>query len=92
MERPKTNAFKNALNDLIASTENIFDSFKGAFTGKYNTIKFPRLAKGGIVNNPGKGVNMGRYIAGERGAEAILPLQNSRFVNDFANQIASQMD
>ncbi len=92
LEKPKTNVFKNTLNDLIASTENIFDSFKGAFTGKYNTIKLPRLAKGGLVNNPGKGVNMGSYVAGERGAEAILPLQNSRFVNDFANQIASQMD
>ena len=34
---------------------------------------------------------MGNYIAGERGAEAIIPLQNSKFISDFANQIASQM-
>lgn len=51
----------------------------------------PKLAKGGIVNNPGKGINMGSYVAGERGAEAVLPLQNSRFINDFAGQIANQM-
>ncbi len=34
----------------------------------------PRLAKGGIVNNPGRGQAV---IAGEAGAEAILPLQNN---------------
>lgn len=48
----------------------------------------PKLARGGIVNNPGRGVNMGSYVAGERGAEAILPLQNSKFINDFAGEIA----
>lgn len=51
----------------------------------------PKLARGGIVNNPGKGVNMGSYIAGEKGAEAILPLQNSSFINDFASQIADKI-
>ena len=43
---------------------------------KLNTFKFPRLAQGGIVNNPGRGVMMGSYIAGERGPEAVLPLDN----------------
>lgn len=51
----------------------------------------PKLARGGIVNNPGKGVNMGSYIAGEKGAEAILPLQNSSFINGFASQIADKI-
>lgn len=37
-------------------------------------VHLPRLAKGGIVNNPGKGQAV---IAGEAGAEAILPLQNN---------------
>ena len=36
----------------------------------------PRLAKGGIVNNPGHGVMMGSYIAGERGPEAVIPLDD----------------
>ncbi|MBO5138671.1 MAG: hypothetical protein J6B89_03415 [Bacilli bacterium] len=70
----------------------------GKITGKNWTMSnikiptIPKLAKGGIVNNPGKGVNMGSYIAGERGAEAILPLQNSKFINDFAGSVANQMN
>jgi hypothetical protein len=39
-----------------------------------STLRLPRLARGGIVNNPGQGVMMGNYIAGEKGAEAVLPL------------------
>lgn len=57
-----------------------------------STIKvpqIPKLARGGIVNNPGPGVNMGDYIAGERGAEAIVPLENSDFIKSFAKEIAS---
>lgn len=38
--------------------------------------KIPKLAKGGIVNNPGKGVMMGSYIAGERAPEAVIPLDD----------------
>ena len=37
-------------------------------------VSIPRLAKGGIVNNPGRGVPV---IAGEAGAEAVLPLENN---------------
>ncbi len=36
-----------------------------------NEVEIPRLAQGGIVNNPGRGVPV---IAGEAGREAILPL------------------
>lgn len=37
-------------------------------------ISIPRLARGGIVNNPGRGVPI---IAGEAGREAVLPLENN---------------
>lgn len=37
---------------------------------------YPQLARGGIVNNPGPGVLMGNYIAGERGPEAVIPLDD----------------
>ena len=36
--------------------------------------QIPMLARGGIVNNPGKGVPA---IIGEAGAEAVLPLENN---------------
>lgn len=38
------------------------------------TVKIPRLAVGGIVNRPGRGVPA---IIGEAGAEAVLPLENN---------------
>lgn len=48
--------------------------------------EIPRLAQGGIVNNPGRGVMMGNYIAGEDGAEAVLPLTDDT-LQRLANMI-----
>lgn len=48
--------------------------------------QIPKLARGGIVNNPGPGVMMGNYIAGERGAEAVLPLTDDT-LQKLANMI-----
>lgn len=59
--------------------------------GTISVPQIPKLAKGGIVNNPGLGVNMGSYIAGERGPEAIVPLKDSTFVKTFAQEVASQI-
>lgn len=56
--------------------------------GTISVPQIPKLERGGIVNNPGRGVNMGDYIAGERGAEAIVPLENSDFIKSFAREIA----
>lgn len=58
-------------------------------TGKYSLVtipKIPKLARGGIVNMPGPGVMMGNYIAGERGAEAVLPLTDDT-LQRLANMI-----
>ena len=59
-----------AINGLIG----IINKIPGINLGKLQTFNLPRLAKGGIVNNPGNGVFMGSYIAGEKGAEAVIPL------------------
>lgn len=97
--------FKSIVNGIMSAIENtlnapiktvnrlikVINKVPGINLGTLPTFKLPRLAKGGIVNNPGKGVNMGSYVAGERGAEAIVPLQNSKFISDFASQVASQM-
>lgn len=97
------NVLISIVNLVIAGINNVIAPIRGLIvaagkvTGKKWTMSnikiptIPKLAKGGIVNNPGKGVNMGSYVAGERGAEAVLPLQNSSFINDFANQIADKM-
>lgn len=84
---------KNALNGVITIVENTINRVVGALnsfsikipnwvpTYGGSSLGFnipyahlPRLAKGGIVNNPGRGQAV---IAGEAGAEAILPLQNN---------------
>lgn len=97
------NALISIVNLVIAGINNVIAPIRGLIvaagkvTGKKWTMSnikiptIPKLAKGGIVNNPGKGVNMGSYVAGERGAEAVLPLQNSSFINDFASQISDKI-
>lgn len=55
-------------------------------TGIMGEVKLPKLASGGIVNNPGSGVMMGNYIAGEQGPEAVLPLTDGT-LQKLANMI-----
>lgn len=64
----------NAVNKLI----NKVNTLPGVNLTKLTTFKFPRLAKGGIVNQPGYGVPIGGAIAGERGAEGVIPLTDSQ--------------
>lgn len=73
----------NAINSLL----NIINKIPGVNIGKISTIKFPRLASGGIVNNPGKGVMMGSYIAGEAGREGILPLSDPTAMAQLGKEI-----
>lgn len=52
----------------------------------------PTVPLQGVVYNPGPGVNIGGgNIAGEKGAEVIFPLQNSKFIDAFANQLAGKL-
>lgn len=71
-----------AINGLLS----VINTVPGVSISKLNTISLPRLASGGIVNNPGMGVNMGSYVAGERGAEAVLPL-----TDDTMQRLASMI-
>ena len=72
------NAFILPMRGLIVAA--------GKITGKkwtMNTIKIPRiprLAKGGIINQPGRGVPIGygQAIGGERGAEGVIPFTDSQ--------------
>ena len=38
----------------------------------------PRLASGGIINMPGRGVPLARARGGENGAEGVIPLTDSQ--------------
>lgn len=79
-----TSGLKGALNGifdspLLAPIKNVFENITG--------MKFPKLAVGGIVNNPGRGVPMGSYIAGEAGREGILPLTDSNAMAQLGQEI-----
>lgn len=93
-------AFKAVINGVLTAIEKILNfpiksvnkligvinKVPGINIGKLPTFTLPRLARGGIVSNPGMGVNMGSYIAGERGAEAVLPL-----TDDTLQRLASMI-
>ena len=69
----------NAINSMLNTIRGIsvlgVTPFKGLWS--YNPLsipQIPKLALGGIVNRPGRGVPA---IIGEAGAEAVLPLENN---------------
>lgn len=85
-------AFKNVINSVLKAIENILNfpirsinsliktinKVPGINLGTLNTFSLPRLAKGGIINQPGRGIPVGSAYAGERGAEGVIPLTDSQ--------------
>ena len=79
------NAVINGFNAFILPIRGLIVA-AGKITGKkwtMDTIKIPRipkLAKGGIINQPGKGVPIGygQAIGGENRAEGVIPLTDSQ--------------
>ena len=98
-------AFKTAINGALSMIEkvlnfpikainkliNVINKVPGINLGTLSEFNLPRLAKGGIVSNPGMGVNMGSYVAGERGPEAVLPLTDDT-LQRLANMIPITID
>ena len=69
------NSINGMLNTIRATTIFGYQPFKDLWS--YNPLsvpQIPKLALGGIVNRPGRGVPA---IIGEAGAEAVLPLENN---------------
>lgn len=93
-------AFRSVVNGVLRTIENVLNTpirtinslistinkISPVKIGRLSTFSLPRLAKGGIVNNPGPGVMMGSYVAGERGPEAVLPL-----TDDTLQRLANMM-
>ena len=85
-------AFKAVINGVLWAIENILNfpirtinslirtinKIPGINIGTLSEFSLPRLAKGGIINQPGKGVMVGSAIAGERGQEGVIPLTDSQ--------------
>ena len=86
------NAFKKAINAVLRTIENVLNTpirginkilttvnkLPGVNINKIQTISLPRLAKGGIINLPNHGVNLGGAIGGESGREGVIPLTDSQ--------------
>lgn len=85
--------FTGALNALIRGLNKIIDTLKNIDVFGVQPFSWmsniPQLAKGGIVNNPGRGVTA---TVGEAGAEAVLPLENNTdWMDALAERLASKI-
>lgn len=71
---------------VISAFDSLLNKLKGKSTVKVKAkksakgaiVKLPKLAVGGVVNQPGRGVPLGGAITGERGAEGVIPLTDSQ--------------
>jgi len=73
----------SAINSLIS----VINAVPGINLGRLSTIRLPRLAVGGIVNMPNRGSLIGGAIAGESGAEGIIPLTDSQAMETLGEAI-----
>ena len=64
----------NAPIRMLNSAIKLINKIPGVSISKINTFSLPRLAKGGIINQPGRGVAIG----GESGREGVIPLTDSQ--------------
>ena len=93
--------FKAVVNNTLKAIENILNSpirtinslikvindVPGIDLKTLPTFKLPRLAVGGIVNMPGRGVPIGGAITGEAGAEGVIPLTDSQAMETLGQAI-----
>lgn len=73
----------NAINGMI----DLINTLPGVSMGKIPTFNLPRLAVGGIINMPGRGIPIGGAIGGEAGAEGVIPLTDSQAMETLGEAI-----
>lgn len=95
------NAFKLVVNGVLGALEKILNApiktinklidvinkIPGINLKTLPTFNLPKLAVGGIVNNPGKGVPIGRALAGEVSKEGVIPLTDSQAMEELGRTI-----
>ena len=64
--------------DGMSATMTVNTKVSGVKSAKGAIVTYPKLAVGGIVNRPGRGVPVGGAITGEHGAEGVIPLTDSQ--------------
>lgn len=91
------NALISGINSLIRGVNkikfNVPDWIPGIGGKKwgFNIPQIPKLAVGGIVNMPGRGIDYGGANIAERGAEAVIPLTNSQSLDMIADAIGKRI-
>lgn len=81
---------ENRINDFIRMINNvvgIINKIPGVNIGRIGYVSLPRMAVGGIINQPGRGVPVGGAIAGESGREGILPLTDKQAMAELGREI-----
>ena len=86
------NALERILNNPINAINNLIDvinNVPGLHLRRLRTFNLPRLAKGTILNAPGRGVPVagGTALAGEAGREAYLPLSDTQLLEELGSTI-----
>lgn len=77
----------NSAINLINGAIRLINMIPGVEIDEVDHLRLPRLAKGGVLENGARTV-----IAGEDGAEAIVPLEkNTKWISLVANQLQRQM-
>nr|DAO27163.1 MAG TPA: chromosome segregation ATPase [Caudoviricetes sp.] len=87
-------AITGALNSMISKINNLIAKLRKISIAGYKPFKdirdIPKLARGGIVNNPGRGV---QATIGEAGREAVLPLdKNTGWMDMLAERLAQRVN
>ena len=92
------NAMVSGLNSLIKGINKIKFNVPGWIPGiggkkwGFNIPQIPKLAVGGIVNMPGRGVPVGGAIAGETGKEGVIPLTDSQAMETLGATIGKYIN
>jgi phage-related protein len=98
-------AFKSVVNGVLRTIENILNTpirtinslistinkISPVKIGRLSTFSLPRLAKGGIVNMPGRGINYGGANIAERAPEAVIPFTDEQVMDRLGQSIARHM-
>ena len=87
-------AITGALNTMIGKINDLIAKLRKISIAGYKPFKdikdIPKLARGGIVNNPGRGV---QATIGEAGREAVLPLdKNTGWMDMLAERLAQRVN
>jgi phage-related protein len=63
----------------------------GVNISRLPSISLPRLKVGGIINMPNRGTMVGGAIAGESGAEGVVPLTDSQAMAELGREIGKNV-